>query len=164
MNRGGALFVDHMQYEQYPQLTEARELLQANGIQPVCPTPFSSLFVGYDGQYYLCCSDWKKEVPLGSVADVSFADVVLAKLAHSRDRGLVCKTCNLDPLNRLVEVMRARATPARTTPPRSDGSSRRSAASPSTRSTMSRPSPGGRHHPKRPTACRRVRTIPVTAI
>ena len=107
MNRGGALFVDHMQYEQYPQLTEARELLQANDIQPVCPTPFSSLFVGYDGQYYLCCSDWKKEVPLGSVADVSFADVVLAKLAHSRDRGLVCKTCNLDPLNILTEELRA---------------------------------------------------------
>jgi MoaA/NifB/PqqE/SkfB family radical SAM enzyme len=107
MNRGGALFVDHMQYEQYPQLAEARELLHANAIQPVCPTPFSSLFVGYDGQYYLCCSDWKKEVPLGNVADVSFADVVLAKLAHTRDRGLVCRTCNLDPLNRLVEVMRA---------------------------------------------------------
>ena len=84
------------------------DLLQANDIQPVCPTPFSSLFVGYDGQYYLCCSDWKKEVPLGSVADVAFADVVLAKLAHTRDRGLVCRTCNLDPLNRLVEVMRAR--------------------------------------------------------
>jgi MoaA/NifB/PqqE/SkfB family radical SAM enzyme len=108
MNRGGALFVDHMQYEQYPQITEARALLAKSDIQPVCPTPFSGLFVGYDGQYYLCCSDWKKEVPLGSVADVSFADVVLAKLEHTRSRGLVCRTCNLDPLNRLVEVMRAR--------------------------------------------------------
>jgi MoaA/NifB/PqqE/SkfB family radical SAM enzyme len=108
MNRGGALFVDHMQYGQYPQQAEAKELLEKGQLQAICPTPFSSLFVGYDGQYYLCCSDWKKEVPLGSVADVSFADVVLAKLAHTRDRGLVCKTCNLDPLNRLVEVMRAR--------------------------------------------------------
>ena len=108
MNRGGALFVDHMQYEQYPQIAEARELLVANDVQAICPTPFNGLFVGYDGQYYLCCSDWKKEVPLGSVADVSFADVVLAKLDHTRNRGIVCKTCNLDPLNRLVEVMRAR--------------------------------------------------------
>jgi MoaA/NifB/PqqE/SkfB family radical SAM enzyme len=108
MNRGGALFVDHMQYEQYPQQNEAKELLAKNALPAICPTPFSGLFIGYDGQYYLCCSDWKKEVPLGSVSDVSFADVVLAKLAHTRDRGLVCKTCNLDPLNRLVEVMRAR--------------------------------------------------------
>src|SRR5439155_1514751 len=38
MNRGGALFVDHMQFEEYPQLAEARTLLHANGIEAVCPT------------------------------------------------------------------------------------------------------------------------------
>ncbi len=108
MNRGGALFVDHMQFEEYPQLTEARELLRVNGIEPICPTPFAFLFVGYDGQHYLCCSDWKKEVPLGHVADASFVDVMLDKLAHTRSRQLVCKTCNLDPVNKLVEAMRAR--------------------------------------------------------
>jgi hypothetical protein len=47
-------------------------------------------------------------VPLGSVADTSFADVMLAKLDHTRNRELVCKTCNLDPLNKLVETLRAR--------------------------------------------------------
>ena len=93
MNRGGALFVDHMQFEEYPQLAEARALLQANDIEAVCPTPFAFLFIGYDGQYYLCCSDWKKEVPLGHVADASFTDVMLAKLAHTRSRDAVCKTC-----------------------------------------------------------------------
>jgi hypothetical protein len=108
MNRGGALFVDHMQFEEYPQLAEARSLLQANDIEAVCPTPFAFLFIGYDGQYYLCCSDWKKEVPLGHVADASFTDVMLAKLAHTRSRDAVCKTCNLDPLNKLVETLRAR--------------------------------------------------------
>jgi len=108
MNRGGALFVDHMQFEEYPQLAEARQLLDAHGIEAICPTPFAYLFIGYDGQYYLCCSDWKKEVPLGSVADTSFADIMLAKLEHTRNRELVCKTCNLDPLNKLVETLRAR--------------------------------------------------------
>jgi hypothetical protein len=108
MNRGGALFVDHMQFEEYPQLAEARGLLHTNGIEAVCPTPFAFLFIGYDGQYYLCCSDWKKEVPLGSVADASFTDVMLDKLAHTRSRDSVCKTCNLDPLNKLVEALRAR--------------------------------------------------------
>jgi hypothetical protein len=108
MNRGGALFVDHMQFEEYPQLTEARERLSKSGVEPICPTPFAYLFIGYDGQYYLCCSDWKKEVPLGSVADTSFTDVMLAKLAHTRTRQPVCKTCNLDPLNKLTEALRAR--------------------------------------------------------
>jgi MoaA/NifB/PqqE/SkfB family radical SAM enzyme len=108
MNRGGALFVDHMQFDEYPQLTEARELLAARSVEAVCPTPFAYLFIGYDGQYYLCCSDWKKEAPLGSVADNSFADVMVAKLEHARTRQPVCKTCNLDPLNKLTEALRAR--------------------------------------------------------
>jgi len=108
MNRGGALFVDHMQFEQYPQLAEARALLHTNRIEAVCPTPFAFLFIGYDGQYYLCCSDWKKEAPLGSVFDTSFTDVMLTKLAHTRTREPVCKTCNLDPLNKLTESLRAR--------------------------------------------------------
>ena len=108
MNRGGALFVDHMQFDEYPQLTEAREMLSARGVEAVCPTPFAYLFIGYDGQYYLCCSDWKKEAPLGSVADTSFADVMVAKLTHARTRQPVCKTCNLDPLNKLTEALRAR--------------------------------------------------------
>jgi hypothetical protein len=97
-----------MQYEEYPQLSEARELLRVNAIEPICPTPFAFLFVGFDGQHYLCCSDWRKEVPLGHVADASFVDVMLDKLAHTRTRNLVCKTCNLDPVNKLVEAMRAR--------------------------------------------------------
>jgi MoaA/NifB/PqqE/SkfB family radical SAM enzyme len=108
MNRGGALFVDHMQFDEFPQLGEARGLLADRGIEAVCPTPFAYLFIGYDGQYYLCCSDWRKEVPLGSVADASFTDVMVAKLAHARSREPVCKTCNLDPLNKLTEAMRAR--------------------------------------------------------
>src|SRR3954452_13049000 len=43
MNRGGALFVDSMQFGEYPQLAEAQELLQANEIQAICPTPFNGL-------------------------------------------------------------------------------------------------------------------------
>jgi len=108
MNRGGALFVDHMQFEQYPELDEARRLLTAGGRElPICGAPFIFLFVGYDGQYYLCCSDWKKEVPLGSVFDGSFLSIVGEKLHHVSDRTALCRTCNWDPLNRLTEVLRA---------------------------------------------------------
>ena len=47
-------------------------------------------------------------MPLGSVVDASFSDVMVAKLAHARSRQPVCKTCNLDPLNKLTEALRAR--------------------------------------------------------
>ena len=108
INRGGALFVDHMQFESYPQLAKARDLLDARGAPvPLCPTPFGYLFIGYDGQYYLCCSDWKKETPMGSVFDESFLSVTAKKIEFVRTREPVCKTCNNDPLNQLTEELKA---------------------------------------------------------
>jgi MoaA/NifB/PqqE/SkfB family radical SAM enzyme len=107
MNRGGALFVDHMQYESYPERTEARDLLSARGEMPVCAVPFLGPFVGYDGQYYLCCSDWKKEVPLGSVFDRSFVGILRDKWAHVLTRRPICATCNIDPLNKLTDELRS---------------------------------------------------------
>jgi MoaA/NifB/PqqE/SkfB family radical SAM enzyme len=107
MNRGGALFVDHMQFESYPELAEARALVEPRAGVPLCGAPFGYLFIGYDGQYYLCCSDWKKETPMGSVFDESFHSVTAKKLAYVTSRDPVCKTCNLDPLNMLTEELRA---------------------------------------------------------
>jgi MoaA/NifB/PqqE/SkfB family radical SAM enzyme len=109
MNRGGSLFVDHMQYEHYPELAQARARLAASVGTPLCGAPFGYLFVGYDGQYYLCCSDWEKQTPLGSVFDKSFVDVARAKLNLVVSRDPVCRTCNLDPTNRLTEELRAEA-------------------------------------------------------
>ncbi len=109
INRGGALFVDHMQFETLPQLGEAHAMLGGvNGV-PVCGTPFAFLFVGYDGKYYLCCSDWKKEVSFGTVFDGSFLDITAEKLRYVRERGPVCRTCNLDPVNALTDALRADA-------------------------------------------------------
>ncbi len=108
MNRGGSLFVDHMQFETLPQYDEARRLLAGRDGPAICGAPFAYLFVGYDGNYYLCCSDWRKEVPLGSVFDVSFRDVIRPKLEHVAARSTVCRTCNLDPLNVLTDELRAR--------------------------------------------------------
>jgi MoaA/NifB/PqqE/SkfB family radical SAM enzyme len=107
MNRGGALFVDHMQYEALPQLQMARERLADKGGNPICGAPFGYLFIGYDGQYYLCCSDWKKETPMGSVFDESFLSVTEKKLEYVVSREPVCRTCNLDPLNQLTEELKA---------------------------------------------------------
>jgi radical SAM protein with 4Fe4S-binding SPASM domain len=105
MNRGGALFVDHMQFAAYPEQQQAKALLADTGCTPLCGAPFAYLFIGYDGQYYLCCSDWTKEVPMGSVFDRSFMDVAQQKLDHIESREPVCKTCNHDPLNRVTEKL-----------------------------------------------------------
>lgn len=107
MNRGGALFVDHMEYESYPELAQAHRMLEKDGQKALCGAPFAWLFVGYDGNYYLCCSDWKKEIPLGHVSDASFVSVMQSKLDHVRARGEVCRTCNLDPVNKVTEEIRA---------------------------------------------------------
>ena len=107
MNRGGALFVDEMEYESYPERAEARELLETQGEVAICGIPFISLFVGYDGQYYLCCSDWTKETPMGSVFDASFLAVTRRKLEYVTTREPVCKSCNWDPVNRLTDTLRA---------------------------------------------------------
>ena len=109
MNRGGSLFVEHMQYERYPEHAEARARLAHALGTPLCGAPFVFLFVGYDGQHYLCCSDWEKQTPLGSVFAKSFMDVARAKLALVVSRDPVCRTCNLDPINQLTGELRAEA-------------------------------------------------------
>jgi MoaA/NifB/PqqE/SkfB family radical SAM enzyme len=107
MNRGGALFIDDMEYESYPERAEARALLETEGDVAICGIPFISLFVGYDGQYYLCCSDWTKETPMGSVYDASFLSVTRRKLELVTTREPVCKSCNWDPVNQLTDTLRA---------------------------------------------------------
>jgi len=107
INRGGALFVDHMQYEQLPQRARAEALMQQHGSHWVCVVPFLYVFVGYDGLYYLCCSDWKKEAPMASVFDTSILSISEQKLRHITSREPVCKTCNHDPLNSITDMIRA---------------------------------------------------------
>ena len=110
MNRGGALFVDHMQYEQLPEHQVAVSRAQERGAVPACYAPFYFLFSGYDGLYYLCCSDWKKEVPLGSVFDTTFLEITRRKLEHVLSREPICKQCNLDPINQLTGEFLAAAS------------------------------------------------------
>ncbi|MGI9600562.1 MAG: radical SAM/SPASM domain-containing protein [Acidimicrobiales bacterium] len=106
MNRGGALYVDTMQFDELPEAAEARQLLADRGVsEPLCGAPFVLPFVGYDGQYYLCCSDWTKKAPLGSVFDESFVSTLDRKLDYVLTRDPVCKHCNHDPINKVAEKL-----------------------------------------------------------
>jgi hypothetical protein len=106
MNRGGALSFEGFDYGDGRLLERARELLPADQFT-ACRAPFDGQVIGYDGNYYLCCSDWKKEVSVGNVADHSIASVTMAKLRAVNDRHAVCSICNLDPTNRLVDALKA---------------------------------------------------------
>ena len=106
MNRGGALFVDTMQYDAYPDADEAADLLAQRGVtEPLCAAPFYLPFVGYDGQYYLCCSDWTKKAPLGSVFDETFVTTLDRKLDYVLTRDPVCRHCNHDPINKVADKL-----------------------------------------------------------
>ncbi len=104
MNRGGSLVVEDMDYNEAAS-QEAAELFGES--VPPCLAPFVFPFVGYDGQIYLCCSDWTKTAPFGSVHDTSFVDSVLAKLDFVEARAGICSTCNIDPINQVVDKKKA---------------------------------------------------------
>jgi MoaA/NifB/PqqE/SkfB family radical SAM enzyme len=110
INRGGALQLHDMQYEEMPETVRARSVLQANGVTLRCGVPFEHPFIGYDGQYYLCSSDWKKQTPMGSVFDHTFLEVMQAKLDLVDSREPVCKSCGHDPTNQLADAVRDLAT------------------------------------------------------
>ena len=107
INRGGALFVDHMQYEKFAERRAAERLMEESGHKWVCPVPYLSVFIGYDGLYYLCCSDWKKEAPMASVFEASILAISEQKLHHVTSREPVCRSCNHDPLNAVTDKIRA---------------------------------------------------------
>jgi len=105
VNRGGALLVEAPPLED-PHLADARAMLDELGVEPRCSLPFEYPFIAYDGQYHLCASDWRRMAPLGSVFERSLLSVTREKLLHVQSREPVCRTCSLDPTNRLAQRLR----------------------------------------------------------
>ncbi len=103
-NRGGTLTFDFIKFDDPRHRAIARETLASAGRHPMCVVPFLSLFVGYDGQYYLCCSDWTKETPMGTVFERSFVDVIGPKLEYVLGREPVCSKCNFEPMNHVADL------------------------------------------------------------
>lgn len=83
---------------------EALQILKNNNMSHLCMVPYIFVMIGWDGQYYLCCHDWKKRHPMGSVFDFSIEEVEHKKLAATRDRS-PCKNCTADPVNQVRMAM-----------------------------------------------------------
>ncbi len=109
LNRAGSLAIDGMDYDDTRRPPEATRLWRDVAGSAACDAPFQFPFIGYDGTYYLCSSDWQKEVSFGSVFDRSIVDVMAEKLRVVTRRTPICAACNHDPLNRLTDLVRAAA-------------------------------------------------------
>lgn len=107
INRGGALDLPYMHFSEYEELDEAERILDAMAERPFCGSGLAGTFVGYDGEFYLCCQDWKKEAPIGNVFDASLSELVERRVQYLVSREPVCKNCSLDPANQLTMALRA---------------------------------------------------------
>lgn len=84
---------------------EAVDILHRKHLTEQCPVPFYSVFIGWNGQYYLCCQDWEKTVPLGSVNELAIDDIDAVKLEINRKQKGICRTCSANPVNEVREVL-----------------------------------------------------------
>jgi MoaA/NifB/PqqE/SkfB family radical SAM enzyme len=105
VNRAGALDVGDQRAAQRSYRELAQQALRASGEETHCSVPFLYPFIGYDGNYYLCSSDWRKEVPLGNVFERSLADILDDKVAHVKSQSSICQDCTHDPSNTLAIAM-----------------------------------------------------------
>lgn len=111
LNRAGAIVHDALNFEHHPMEALARQ--RFGGTVPACYAPIQCLSIGYDGIFYLCNSDWRKEEPAGSVFDISVLESIRIKLARAKDREhSICRRCNHDPLNQVTRLLAADADTA----------------------------------------------------
>ena len=105
ITRGGACQTGHYFLRSDAHRAEAEALMRDKGVSTLCNLAFTAPFVGWNGQYYICCSDYEKVEPLGSVFDYSLHDMDDIK-KRSIDKGnSACLKCNYDPVNVIREAM-----------------------------------------------------------
>ncbi|TNF34454.1 MAG: radical SAM/SPASM domain-containing protein [Gammaproteobacteria bacterium] len=105
-NRGGALSRGNYYHEDSGVFRhEALRMAETLGVSLQCPLPFMTLFISQEGQYYLCCHDWRKKLPLGSVFELSVSDVDVLKEKALACGNEACRECDLDPVNVITESL-----------------------------------------------------------
>lgn len=102
INRAGSLEVGWQRAVFDTFGADAHQLLERSGETPRCGVPFLYPFIGYDGHYYLCSSDWRKEVDLGSVFDRALVDLFDEKAERTRSRTPICEGCTHEPTNAMA--------------------------------------------------------------
>ena len=104
-NRGGACDNGHYFIGNDTYREEAEALFAARETSTLCPAPFHFVLIGWNGQYYICCSDYKKTTPLGSVFDYAIDAMDEVKLDSLGCGIQACTECNMDPVNSVREKL-----------------------------------------------------------
>ena len=105
ITRGGACQTDHYFLRSEAHRVEAEALMAAKGVSTLCNLAFTAPFIGWNGQYYICCSDYEKVEPLGTVFDYSLRDMDSIKKDSIYRGNSACLKCNYDPVNAVREAM-----------------------------------------------------------
>jgi MoaA/NifB/PqqE/SkfB family radical SAM enzyme len=106
-NRGGALArgARYHEVDDAKYLVLAKDFYAKHNIEAECFLPLSSIFISQEGQYLMCCHDWRKKLPLGSVFDFSVVDIDKIKIKKLRESNPVCAECDIDPFNVVKESL-----------------------------------------------------------
>jgi len=105
INRGGSCSKEYYFQSGEKYKSEARARIKKAGFSEVCASPFGSIFIGWDGRYYLCCMDWEKTVPLGNVTEHSILEMDEMKMRFLHGDAPICGRCSVNPVNDICEIM-----------------------------------------------------------
>lgn len=100
INRAGALYPLR---EIPPQeVHEVKQTLKERGVLNACLVPYFFFFIGWDGCYYLCSSDWRKQAPVGHIDTHSIEETYAVRQRAVQARSPICAQCTSDPVNRYL--------------------------------------------------------------
>lgn len=104
-NRGGACKHGNFFLDNEKNFDEAELILREAKVSAMCSAPFIYLFVGWDGNYYICCNDYRKTTPLGNVFEHSIEEMDTIKKLNLARGIQACVDCNIDPVNKVREKL-----------------------------------------------------------
>ena len=106
-NRGGSCENGHYFIGSNRFTDEAKLALKKANVSALCGAPFKYLFVGWDGNYYICCNDYEKTSPMGHIKDFSVVEMddIKKERLCSKEGIRACEQCSLDAVNKVREVM-----------------------------------------------------------
>lgn len=104
-NRGGALDVGYDFVDNEGFCDEAEAILIGNRIDYFCLAPYFFNFIGWDGNYYMCCNDYRKRLPLGSVFEYSIKEIDSIKAQSLKKKLDICRNCDRSTTNRIRDIL-----------------------------------------------------------
>ena len=105
INRGGALDMGYDFVNNEGFCDEAEAILAENKIRYSCFAPYLFGFIGWNGNYYMCCHDYSKRLPLGGVFEYSIKEIDFIKKQILEKKPSICKNCDIGTTNKIRDIL-----------------------------------------------------------